>query len=345
MTEQKDKTSIIPTLPDFPEPAAEQKVFILDHNTSRFLKYQDDYTKYSYDTRVFNKILPGAYVLQRRTGKSAKDRKFTFYGGGYVDNIAKTEEEGRIMLSITHPFRFEFSLKQGDRLLENITFEKKAKTDNWNHFFSQCGITEITLNDFRKITELVTCIPVEKAFDLEQSEPDYPYPDTVNAIRKKIGKNYYLGIYDGEHKETCCLENLSAKLDWNTVKGSDDMKQTLAKRIILAYLNDKTETDNLPKPVLLTDYESVCNGYDIKAWNTDGKEQHIKVKATAKENYYDRFPMADTEIEASQYDDYKLYRLYEMKDNSDRCSIMIYKGPITSQKFRLEPKEYMVYAK
>ena len=61
-----------------PEATEDQKVFIFDYGKKENgeLKYKDDITSYEWNTKRFNKVEVGAFILSRIPGKNTKDRKF-----------------------------------------------------------------------------------------------------------------------------------------------------------------------------------------------------------------------------------------------------------------------------
>ncbi|MGN1343668.1 MAG: hypothetical protein ACI4U3_03760 [Traorella sp.] len=113
-----------------PVPTEDQKAFILDHGKTiddGLLKYQDDMTSYGWNVKRFNKLHPGAYVLNRHPGKLTRDRKFEIYSGGYVESITEPDEEGNVVAKITHAFTFVTPIKQGSSFLENFEWDSKIK--------------------------------------------------------------------------------------------------------------------------------------------------------------------------------------------------------------------------
>lgn len=84
-------------------------------------------TSYGWSIKRFNKLHPGAYVLNRHPGKLTKDRKFEIYSGGYVESVSEPDEEGNVVAKITHVFTFATPIKQGSAFLENFNWDSKTK--------------------------------------------------------------------------------------------------------------------------------------------------------------------------------------------------------------------------
>ena len=126
-----------------PEAVEGQQAFIFDHGkvVDGALKYQDDITSYGWNTRQFNKVEVGAFVLNRHPGKIKKDRKFEIYGGGYVEKIEPIDDQGNVVATISHAFIIDPPIKQGDSFIENFEWDsKKKKPGTWEHFWNQYGM-------------------------------------------------------------------------------------------------------------------------------------------------------------------------------------------------------------
>lgn len=148
-----------------PEAVEGQQAFIFDHGkvVDGALKYQDDVTSYGWNTKQFNKVEVGAFVLNRHPGKITKDRKFEIYGGGYVEKIEPMDDEGNVVATISHAFEIEPPIKQGDSLIESFVWESKTKKPGtWGHFWNQYGMNSISFSDFKNLMKNVRCVPVDR---------------------------------------------------------------------------------------------------------------------------------------------------------------------------------------
>ena len=117
-----------------PEATEDQKVFIFDYGKKENgeLKYKDDITSYEWNTKRFNKVEVGAFILSRIPGKNTKDRKFEIYGGGYVEKIETIDDKGNVVATISHAFTINPPIKQGEALIENFVWENKKKKEGKN---------------------------------------------------------------------------------------------------------------------------------------------------------------------------------------------------------------------
>lgn len=119
------------TISELLPPAVEgQKAFILDHGKIEDdgqLKYADDATSYGWNIHQYGKLKMGAVVLNRHPGKITKDRKWEIYGGGYVESISEPDEDGNVIAVISHAFKIEPPIRQGDSFIENYEWKTPSK--------------------------------------------------------------------------------------------------------------------------------------------------------------------------------------------------------------------------
>ena len=160
-------------------------------------KESERYKTISFCSAKNKKLQAGDVFIYRTPGKSTKDRKFLFFGGGVIEsvNYMTEDEKGRTIATICKPFSFKTPLKQGDLKLENHQWEQKIrKPGKWNHFFSLDGVTEINFSDFSQLfndCDIETVKPIVKnQFVLRDDIKEHilkKFPNVVSINDEKNG--------------------------------------------------------------------------------------------------------------------------------------------------------------
>ena len=332
-------------------PAVEgQQAFIFDHGKTvdGALKYKDDSTSYCCNIKRFNRVKVGAYVLNRHPAKITKDKKFEIYGGGYVEKIEPVDNLGNVVATISHAFVIEPSIKQGDSFIENFQWNsKKKKPDSWEHFWNQYGMNSISFTDFQNLMVNARCIPIEESVD-GNCEEDFS-EKVMKELEATSAEGFSITFEDNGpiHKtKTKKCTFAGRNIDWKKLQLSKDKTAALGEEIVLEILTQEAKEKGTKMPVHVSKEEGDGVGYDIRAWDENGDEIHVEVKAS-KNRYADGFEMSRNEIEASKASDckYLIYRLYNLNAKTRECSIKVYTGPVTEDVFRLQPTKIAVYQK
>ena len=333
-----------------PKATESQQAFIFDHGkvVDGALKYQDDITSYGWNTRQFNKGEVGAFVLNRHPGKITRDRKFEIYGGGYVEKITPIDDKGNVVATISHAFVIEPPIKQGDSFIESFEWDSKTKKPGtWEHFWNQYGMNAISFTDFQNLMENARCIPVGEMLGLP-SEEDLTEEEVKEMAGSSAGGFNITFETDGRvhSKKTKKRTGVAKKVDWKKVQASRDRTAVLGEEIVFDILLEEAKEKGLKLPVHVSKEEGDGAGYDILAWDKEGNEIHIEVKAS-KDRYADGFEMSRNEVEASKDTrfQYLIYRVYNLNSGNKECSIKVYSGPVTEDVFKLEPTKVAVYQK
>ncbi|MBQ1962026.1 MAG: DUF3883 domain-containing protein, partial [Clostridia bacterium] len=95
------------------------------------------------------------------------------------------------------------------------------------------------------------------------------------------------------------LAFLKKKVDWKKIQASKDKTAALGEEIVFDILSEEAKENGLKSPIHVSKVEGDGAGYDIRAWDKEGKEVHVEVKAS-KDRYADGFEMSRNEIEASK---------------------------------------------
>lgn len=332
-----------------PAAKGEQEAFILDHGkkVDGVLKYQDDLTSYGWNIRQFNKMHVGAFVLNRRPGKLTKDRKFEIYAGGYVEKISEPDADGNVVAVISHAFNIVPPIKQGDNFLETFAWDSKMKKPgSWEHFWNQYGMNTISYTDFSNLLRNANCVPVNGAVVIE--EEDITENDIVELEETDAAGFSVIFEEDGATHKTKEKKytGVAKKPDYDKIQKARNKSGALGEEIVLDILTRDAEANGLKKPIHVSKVEGDGLGYDIRAWDKDGKEVHVEVKAS-KDNYADGFEMTYNEMAASLDPAYKyvIYRIYGLNVKTKECKVKVYEGPITDANFKLVSTKVAVYQK
>lgn len=336
-----------------PEPTEDQKAFILDHGKTKEdgqLKYADDFRSYGWNIRQYGKLRAGAVVLSRHPGKITKDRKWEIYGGGLVESVSPPDEEGNVTAVITHPFKIEPPIRQGDSFIENFEWntpskKKRKKPNSWGYFWDQYGMNEITFVDFMALIENQHIVPIDDK-QFVPSEPDITLAELAELEHENF-RGFTVFVDKVEHNRPIGAQKhkfIGRNADWKYVNMSKMKTDALGEEIVLDLLSQEAKKNGWIQPVHVSKQEDGL-GYNIRTWDQVENEIHIGVK-TSKTKYSDGFEMSANEVEASKGDViYKIYFVHDLDVNSMECKITIYDGPITEDSFKLVPSTYKIFQK
>ena len=333
-----------------PIPVEGQQAFIFDHGKveGEALKYQDDVTSYGWNTKQFNKVKVGAFVLNRHPGKITKDRKFEIYGGGYVEKIEPIDDQGNVVATISHAFKIEPPIKQGDTFIESFKWDsKKKRKGTWEHFWNQYGMNTISVSDFTNLVKNVRCVPIgETVAALIEEEIS---EEEIKGLEDTSSKGFNVTFEnDGpvHKKNSQKYKGVAKKMDYKKIQAAKDRIGALGEEIVYDILTGIAKQSGLKNPIHVSKEEGDGAGYDIRAWDENEKEVHVEVKAS-KDRYADGFEMSRNEIKASNDPNYEywIFRVYNLNIKTKECSIKVYKGPVTDKDFKLEPTKIAIYQK
>ncbi len=332
-----------------PIAVAEQEAFILDHGkkVDGVLKYKDDLTSYGWNIRQFNKMKVGAFVLNRRPGKLTKDRKFEIYAGGYVESISEPDSEGNVIAVISHAFNIVPPIRQGDTFLESFEWNSKNKKPNtWEHFWNQYGMNAISYTDYSNLLANANCVPVKAEVIVEENDIS---ESDIEELQKDAASGFNV-IFEEEgathNKKEKKYTGIAKKTDYDKLQKAKNKIGILGEDIVMGILTREAEASGLKAPFHASKEEGDGLGYDIRAWDKNGKEVHIEVKAS-KDNYADGFEMSYNEVAASLDTNYKylIYRIYGLNTKTKECKVKVYEGPVNDANFKLVSTKVAVYQK
>ena len=155
--------------------------------TGKFEHRDINYEIYTWNKTKNNKLKVGDLFIYRVPQKSSSNKKFYFFGAGQIGEIISPskedpqyQREGDLCAKIINSIHFENRIYENDLIPSDLGSEK----NNWEHFFDQYGIEEVSLAKFLFLLNKGT----GKNFSFEEES---------NEIRKKIhqrvlNKDYYV---------------------------------------------------------------------------------------------------------------------------------------------------------
>ena len=192
---------------------------ILNPNTNFYFlttgkkKHGDiNYEKYTWNVHQNNKLKTGDIFIYRVSQKNSFNNQFYFFGAGKIGTIyeANSEskpdfKEGDVFANIIKPIEFENSIFQDELKPSDLDHEGK----NWERYFQNYGIDEISLDKFLFILNKGT--NKDKRFDPEENEiqiktrkkifeHDYKVPNSQVTAKSR-------GIYQRIFREKIILPN------------------------------------------------------------------------------------------------------------------------------------------
>ena len=192
---------------------------ILDPHTNFYFlttgkkKHGDiNYEKYTWNIHQNNKLKTGDIFIYRVSQKNSFNNQFYFFGAGKIGTIfeANSEskpdfKEGDVFANIIKPIEFENSIFQDNLKPSDLDHEGK----NWERYFQNYGIDEISLDKFLFILNQGTIKDIK--FDPEENEiqietrkkifeHDYKVPNSKVTAKSR-------GIYQRIFREKIILPN------------------------------------------------------------------------------------------------------------------------------------------
>lgn len=323
-----------------------EKAFILDYGKKQDgeYKYEKNFTHYKWNKKRFNQLYVGAFVLGRVPSGQSEDNKFRIDTGGIITHISEPDKEGFLVATIGNTFKIDPPIKQGDDFIENFEWQNKSKKqNNWMHFWSQYGMNIISFLDFSRLIKHSNCIPFKDDMVWEE----YINPSVLKKIEDESGANFHVISEETEisrKKKETKYSGRAQKCDFEKIQKIKKEIGDLGERIVFNLLTQEANKKGWKKPEHSSKDEGDGLGFDIRYWKDD-KEVHVEVKTTLS-NSPDHFEMTLNEIRASHYyNEYEVYRVYDLDVDKQEYKLKIYKGPIDENKFELEPKTYIVYQK
>jgi putative restriction endonuclease len=160
----------------------------------------EDFIQYSWNRTINNKIKENDLFIYRNPQKVSVNSKFYLYGTGKFGSISGSEE---VTSKVVLPQQFDPPIFQDE--LNDFNWEMKTRGANWEHFWNQYGINELTKRDFVRLLATqrgeftVQAGEEEAKTNIEIAEGNYFVPDSLAmsksrpwqaAWSKKVKENY-----------------------------------------------------------------------------------------------------------------------------------------------------------
>jgi putative restriction endonuclease len=177
-------------------------------------KYDDqDFLKYSWSPKQYNRVRPGDVFIYRRPNSKSQKESFYFFGAGIIGQINPIDTN-IVQAKILDPVIFDHYLYPIDLFSFKWTFKSK-KRDDWQYFFNQYGMMEIHRDDFLGLLKLQANTQQE-----------------IETLYEEIDKEIEVNLYQQIHQQNFRVEN---KYLNQKIRGS--AQAIFAKEVKGNYLN------------------------------------------------------------------------------------------------------------
>ena len=334
------------------------KFFILDTTqdglSAKIIHGEGDvnYTRYCYNTHKYSKLEEGSIFLYRQTKRSSKNRKFYFFGGGYINEIKQMNPDGDVQAMVSNGFSLLSPVYEDDPRLDQMTWTSKNKVKGrWDYFWNQYGMNQITKDEFLSIVGDLECVKV----NTDEGKVAINEIVEENSIVEKPSKKPedFEGTYtksgSTEHKtkKAGTRKTSPRKIDYDSLNKNKKTRGTFGEILVF---ND--EVDRLADLGVKKDVEHVALtkgdglGYDIQSYDDKGNELFIEVKTTTV-NKVDGFYLTPKELEVCKdnKENYRLYRVYNLNMNDGTYNVEVYTGEELLSMFDFEPVSFIAKRK
>lgn len=308
-----------------------------------------NYTRYCYNTKKYNLLIPGGVFLYRQPKRSSSNGKFFFFGGGIIKTIKKTDANGSVEALIENGFRLKDPIYEDAPSLNAIKWtSKNKKTVKWSHFWNQYGMNKITKEEFLAIINSADFVKIDKDPSKEVIKEIVEENSPVDILTKK--PEDFIGTYtkNGLAKETYtptkrATKKASAKkVDFDSLNKTKKTRGTFGE--VLIY-NDEVIKVGAYDVVKEVEHVAFTQGdglgYDVLSFNDKGEEVFIEVKTTTS-NKIDGFYLTPKELQVAKDNrtNYKLYRVYNLDMKAGTYSVEIFDGNEIISLFDLVPVSF-----
>lgn len=177
-------------------------------------KYDDqDFVKYSWSPKRYNRVKSGDLFIYRRPNTKSQRESFYFFGAGIIGKINNITSE-LVQAEIINPVIFDNYLYPIDLINFKWGFKQKSR-DDWQYFFNQYGMMQIDRSDFISL--------IQMQFNSKKE---------ILAAYEEIDKELEVSLYKQIHQENYKVED---KLLTQKVRGS--AQAIFAKEVKGNYLN------------------------------------------------------------------------------------------------------------
>ena len=189
---------------------------------------------------------------------------------------------------------------------------------------------------------------------ISQELNDYEYEidltkEEIKQLTDNTSKKFTITFDEDSPKSTTNKRKpsfVARKIDFDRINAAKRKIGALGEEIVFDYLTQQAEENGLQTPIHVSKEEGDGLGYDIRAFDEQGNEIKIEVKAS-KRTSSGGFEMTRNEVKASiKYPKhYKVYYVYAIDIKKRQCIIKIYDGPFTDEFYEMDPTGYTVIPK
>lgn len=320
-------------------------------NNGNDINYDDlSYVSYPYKTNIYNKLIKGSIFLYRQTSSTSLNKKFYFFGGGFIKDIISTGDNGEVKAIISNGFKLTKPIYADDPQLNSVVWTtKKKKEKTWMHFFNQYGMNKITEEEFIQIIQGSNCVEVnndDETIKTEIKEENISFDELKKKVEDFIGTYTKNGLEVKEnYKNTKNAKVVGKKVDFDLINKKRKTEGTFGETLVLRDEKRKVSTYGIEKEV---DHVALSVGdglgYDILSYDEKGKEIYIEVKTT-KANSIDNFYLSKREKEAAKNENYFIYRVYNLNMDKGTYNVEVFSSNELNTLFDLVPQSYIVKRK
>ena len=174
------------------------RFFILDTRGVGHKYDDEDFKKYSWSPKQYNRVRSGDLFIYRRPNTKSQKESFYFFGAGIIGPIQKINEN-IVQATIINPLIFNNYLQPIELINFKWTFKQKTR-DDWQYFFNQYGMMEIAQVDFINLLKL-----------------QYSYKPQLQNIYEEIDQQLEVNFYQQMHQMNFKVED---KVMTQKVRGS-----------------------------------------------------------------------------------------------------------------------------
>jgi putative restriction endonuclease len=206
------------------------RFFILDTRGVGHKYDDEDFKKYSWSPKQYNRVRPGDLFIYRRPNAKSIRESFYFFGAGVVGPIEKIDAD-IVQTTILNPLIFSNYLQPIELINFKWTFKEKIR-DDWQYFFNQYGMMEIHQMDFIGLLKL-----------------QYSYKPQLHEIYEEIDEQLEVNFYQQIYQKNFRVED---KLMTVKVRGS--AQSIFAKEVKGNYFNKCCITGINTKELLIASH-------------------------------------------------------------------------------------------
>lgn len=206
----------------------------------------NDFITYAWHRHNNNKMKAGDVFIYRKPQKLSNNGQFYFYGAG---QFSRLEGEDAVTGYITNQHPFKKPIFQSN--LESFEWEWKKRGKNWEHYWNQYGINQITKNDFLNLLTLLNEDAYESdedsevvKYDAQIAEGNFYVEDEIASVKVRSWQRAWSDRIKNNYGYTCAMCDVTLPdflVGSHIIPSSKDKKNRMnpSNGICLCILHDK----------------------------------------------------------------------------------------------------------